>query len=135
MMWLVVAMGLTGQRGSATLVGVVQAILVMVAGLPGSHGAMSLISYTLPGVMIDLGLLLIRRRIDNMACAFLAGILANITGTAVTNILFFSLPAIPLLLSLAVAAFSGGLGGILSWELLKSLKKYGIGVRAYENQE
>lgn len=126
MMWLVVAMGLTGKRGTATLVAVVQAILVTVTGVSGSHGLMSLVSYTLPGVAVDLGLLLIRHRACCMPCSFLAGMLANVTGTAVTNMIFFMLPIVPLLLSLAVAALSGGVGGILSFLLVKALAKYGI---------
>jgi len=127
MMWLVVAMGLTGKRGTATLVGVVQAILVLITGVAGSHGLMSLLSYTLPGIVMDLGLFVMRHRVCCLTCAFVAGILANVTGTVVVNCIFFSLPLIPLLLSLAVAAFSGGLGGLLAWTLLKGLKKYGIG--------
>ena len=126
MMWLVIAMGLTGKRGSATLAGLVQAILVMITGISGSHGVMSLISYTLPGLAVDLGLLIIRHRVCCPLCSFLAGILANVTGTAVVNMLFFSLPAVPLLLSLAVAAFSGGIGGLIAWELLKTMRKFGL---------
>lgn len=127
MMWMVVAEGLTGKRGTATMVGFVQAILVMVAGVAGSHGAMSLLSYTLPGVAVDLGLLLMRHRVCCLPCAFVAGVLANLTGTVMSNVIFFSLPLIPLLLSLTVSAFSGGIGGLLSWQLLKSLKRFGIG--------
>ncbi len=127
MMWLVMAFGLTEKRGSATLCAIVQAILVVVTGVIGSHGVMSLISYTMPGVMIDLGLLLIRHRCCCLPCCFLAGLLANVTGTVITNLIFFSLPLIPLLISLTLAAFSGGIGGILSWELLKALRRYGIG--------
>lgn len=131
MMWLVVAMGLTGKRGTATLVGAVQAILVMVTGVAGSHGAMSLVSYIMPGVMMDLALLLVRHRVCCLPCAFLAGLTANATGTAIVNLVFFSLPAVPLLLSLTVAAFSGGVGGILSWQLLKSLRRFGIWSESY----
>ena len=127
MMWLVVAFGLTGKRGSATLVGVIQAILVTVTGISGSHGIMSLVSYTLPGIAIDLGLLIMRHRACCLLCCVIAGLLANATGTAVVNLIFFSLPALPLALSLAVAAFSGAVGGIIAWELLKALRKYGIG--------
>lgn len=127
MMWLVVAMGLTGKRGTGTLVGVVQAILVMVTGVSGSHGAMSLVSYILPGIVMDVGLLLIRHRVCCRGCAFFAGILANVTGTIMVNLIFFNLPLIPLLLSLAVSVFSGGIGGLLSWELLRALGKFGIG--------
>ena len=126
MMWLVVAMALTGKRGTATLVAVVQAILVTVTGIAGSHGLMSLVSYTLPGIAVDLGLLIVRHHACCMPCSFLAGVIANITGTAAVNMIFFMLPLVPLLLSLAVAALSGGVGGFLSFLLVKALGKYGI---------
>lgn len=126
MMWLVVAYGLTGRRGTATLTGFIQAIIVIITGVVGSHGIMSLISYTLPGVAVDLGMLILRHGIDNAPCALIAGLLANVTGTACVNVIFFNLPAIPLMLSLATAAFSGSVGGLLSWALLKALTRYGI---------
>ena len=50
MMWLVLGAGLTGKRGTATLIGIVQALLVMGTGIIGSHGALSLLTYTMPGV-------------------------------------------------------------------------------------
>ena len=127
MMWIVVAMGLTGKRLTPTMVGLVQAILVMITGITGSHGAMSLISYTLPGIVVDLALLIMNHRVCCLPCSFVAGMLANVTGTACTNMIFFNLPLIPLILSLLIAAFSGAIGGIISWGLLKSLKKFGIG--------
>ena len=129
MMWIVVAFGLTGKHGTATLVGVVQAILVMISGVSGSHGAMSLVSYTVPGLLVDAVFLVLRREIESMPLALLAGLLANLAGTVCVNVVFFSLPAIPLLLSLCVAAFSGGVGGVVSWLLLSALRKYGIGRR------
>ena len=61
MMWLVLGFGITGKRGTMTLIGFVQAILVMATGMVGSQGAMSLLSYTMPGILADLGLLLIGR--------------------------------------------------------------------------
>lgn len=132
MMWLVLAAGLTRQPGSAVLTGLVQAILVLVTGVPGSHGALSLITYTLPGLVIDLFLLLIRQQINHRFIAFMACLLANLAGTALTNVIFFSLPLIPLLLSLMTAAFSGGLGGLLAWEILKALARYGIEVHDHD---
>jgi hypothetical protein len=127
MMWLVVAMGLTQKYGAGTLVGLIQAILVMVAGVSGSHGIMSLISYTMPGIVMDLGLWIIRHRVCCRSCAFLAGILANATGAIMVNMIFFSLPLIPLLLSIMAASFSGGVGGLLAWQLLMALRKFHIG--------
>lgn len=126
MMWIVVAFGLTGKHGTATLVGIVQAILVMISGVSGSHGIMSLVSYTAPGILVDLVFLILRRGVDTLPLAMLAGMLANLAGTVCVSVIFFSLPAIPLLLSLCAAAFSGGVGGVISHLLLTSLKKYGI---------
>jgi len=126
MMWLVMAVGLTGKRGAATLAGLVQAILVILTGGASSHGLLSLVSYTLPGLAIDAWLLISRHRLCCLPCAFVSSILANLFGTLAVNMIFFSLPTVPLLLSLAAAAFSGGLGGVLAWHLLSALRKYGV---------
>jgi len=126
MMWLAVASGLTGKRGAASLAGLVQAILVILTGLGGSHGLLSLVSYTLPGLAIDAWLLVSRHRLCCLPCAFVSCILANLCGTLAVNAIFFRLPLIPLLLSIAIAAFSGGAGGVLTWHLLRALRKYGI---------
>ncbi|MCL1905800.1 MAG: ECF transporter S component [Clostridiales bacterium] len=126
MMWLLVAEGLTGKRGSATLTGLVQAILVTFTGVISSHGLLSLVSYTLPGLAVDVGLLLMGHRLCCLPCAFVAGILANVSGTAAVNMIFFSLPLTPLLFSLLTAVFSGGLGGVLAWHLLQALGRFNI---------
>lgn len=124
MMWLVLGAGLTGKRGTATLIGIVQALLVMGVGIIGSHGALSLLTYTMPGVFVDLGLFVSGHRVCCAPCAFLAGMLANIAGTTMVNFVYFRLPLIPLALSLAVAALSGGLGGLLAWEILKQWLRF-----------
>ena len=126
MMWLIMAVGLTGKRGSATLAGLVQAIMVILTGIGGSHGLISLVSYTLPGLIIDMWLLISRHRICCLPCAFISCILANLCGTMAVNQIFFKLPPLPFLLSLAAAAFSGGVGGVLVWHLLRALRKYDI---------
>lgn len=128
MMWLVVGMGIVGKRGTATLIALVQALLVMITGVPGSWGVMSLVIYTLPGVVMDLGLLLVRHRACCLRCCFLAGMLANVTGTLAVSMVML-LPTIPLLLALCTAALSGGVGGIIAWEILKQLHRLHIGSR------
>jgi len=104
----------------------VQAILVILTGAGGSHGVLSLVSYTLPGLVIDTWLLVSRHRVCCMFCAFISCILANLCGTAAVNLIFFRLPAIPMMLSLTAAAFSGGAGGILTWHLPTALKRFDI---------
>ena len=108
MMWLVLGFGITGKRGTMTLIGFVQAILVMATGMVGSQGAMSLLSYTMPGILADLGLLLIGHRVCCLPCAFLAGMLCNIAGTAMVS----------------VAALSGGLGGLIAFKVVQQIRKF-----------
>lgn len=126
MMWIVVAFGITGKYGTATLVALVQALLVLFTGVVGSHGIMSIVSYTLPGIAVDLVMFIIGHRVCCLPCAFIAGAVANIAGTYAVNSIFFSLPFYFLILIIAIAILSGGIGGIIAWQLLKILRKYRI---------
>lgn len=130
MLWLVVGMAIVGKRGTATLIALVQALLVMFTGVVGSHGAMSLVSYTAPGIVMDLGLLVVGHRACCLPCCFLAGVLANVTGTLMVSFIFFNLPPIPLALALCTAALSGGVGGAVAWQIIKLLRRYHIGIAA-----
>ena len=115
--------GIVGKPGTATLIGVVQALMGFGTGVFGSHGAMTLLSYTFPGFAVDLLLFLIRHRVCCPLCAFLAGVVANVSGSALVNIIYFRLPLIPLILSLAVASLSGGLGGLVAFKVVQLVKK------------
>jgi hypothetical protein len=127
MMWIVLAAAITGKLGTATLVGIVQAIMIILTAAPGSHGALSLLSYTMPGVMVDLVFLLLfkvlRRDFDKIA-AFAGGIISNLTGTMIVNVIYFSLPPVYLILTVLVSILSGGIGGMIVWGLYLVLKKY-----------
>ncbi|OWZ83883.1 hypothetical protein CDO51_06250 [Natranaerobius trueperi] len=123
MMWLVMGAGLVGKLGTATLIAIVQAIVIMAIGFFGTHGFMSVFTYILPGLFVDLVFLISRHRGCCVGCCFVAGIAANISGTFLVNIVFFRLPIIPLLLSLSAAALSGGLGGIISNAVVKQFKE------------
>jgi hypothetical protein len=129
MMWLVLGYGITGKRWTMTLVSFVQAIQVTATGIVGSHGALSLFTYTAPGILADLGLLLIGHRVCCLPCAFLAGMLANMTGTIMVNFVYFRLPVIPLVLSVSAACLSGGLGGLLAFQILRQIRKLQKGER------
>lgn len=124
MMWMVLGYGITGIRGAMTLIGLVQAVLVMATGIVGSHGVISLLTYTAPGLLADLGLFLIGHRVCCLPCAFLAGMLCNFAGSVMVNFVYFRLPVIPLLLSLSTAALSGGLGGMLAFKILQQIWKF-----------
>jgi len=123
MMWIVVGTAAVGKKGAATLIAVVQAIMVIALGVIGTHGIMSLVTYIAPGIAVEILFLVSMRRIENIFFCFFAGMAANMTGTVLTNFVFFKLPLIPLILTIAGAALSGGLGGLLAYLIVKSFKR------------
>lgn len=126
MLWIVLGRGIVNRHGAGTLIGVTQAILVMAVGFFGTHGGASLITYTLPGVAVDLVYLVLRSGVSSPLNAFIGGVAANMTGTILVASVFFRLPLIPLLLSLTAAALSGGLGGLVAFNLLRGLRKFDV---------
>ena len=123
MMWIVLGVGIIERKGTATLISIVQAIMVVSLGIYGTHGIISFITYILPGLIVDLYILVLRPREFRIGDYFICGILANITGTFLVNIAFFRLPLVPLVLTLATASFSGGIGGLIAHSIVKRLKK------------
>ena len=123
MMWIVLGVGLIGKKGVATLISVVQAIMVVSLGIYGSHGIVSFITYIVPGLIVDLYVLLVRNKEFQKGDFFISGILANISGTFLVNIVFFRLPLVPLILTLAAAFLSGGIGGLIAYGIFNKLRK------------
>ena len=119
MMWIVIGYGIVRKPGAALIISTIQALLVFFTGVVGSHGIMSLFTYICPGMAVELVLIITRHR----CCCALAGIAANMTGTACVNIVFFRAPGVYLILVLAMAALSGLAGGITGWQLIKIFSK------------
>lgn len=123
MMWIVLGASLVRKRGSATLIALTQGLIVMLTGSFGTHGVISIISYGLPGFMVDIVFLLFRRNFRSTTDFFTAGVIANISGTYLSNLVFFRLPLLPLVLSLSTGALSGGLGGLVAYLIYKRINK------------
>ncbi len=123
MMWIVLGAGLIGKKGVATIISLVQSIMVISLGLYGNHGLMSLLTYLLPGIVLDLYLFLFRVKKFNLGNYFIGGILANISGTFLVNLVFFRLPFIPLMLTLSAGSLSGGLGGLIAYNIVNRINK------------
>lgn len=123
MFWIVLGCALINKIGTATLIALVQALLVIVLG--GGHGVMSIFTYTLPGISVDFLLyLMFKNGVHSPMSGFLAGAVANVSGSFLVSLIFFDLPWIPLLLYLCAASLSGGIGGIIAYCLAKKLKKF-----------
>ncbi|WP_326906671.1 ECF transporter S component [Sedimentibacter sp. MB31-C6] len=126
MFWVVLGTGIVKKTGTGTLIGIVQGILVIATGTMGTHGVMSLISYTLPGITVDIVFLFSKNKKYNSLHYILGCTVANITGTLISNILFFRLPLVTVVLILSVAALSGIVGGIIAYSIAKGLEKMNI---------
>ncbi|MCD4828369.1 MAG: ECF transporter S component [Candidatus Cloacimonetes bacterium] len=124
MMWIALAMAVVRRPGAGVLVGLVQGIVVLVLGFFGSHGAFSLISYTLPGVAAELAGLFFRRKHTTAALVWICT-LANLAGSGAVTVVLMRLPLVPMLIALTAAAISGIVGGLLAravWVKLAATK-------------
>ena len=126
MIWIVLGVGLINKMGVATIIASVQAIMVVSLGISGNHGIMSFLTYIIPGLAVDIFLILTRNRNPGLGSLFLCGIIANLSGTFLVDVIFFRLPFVPLILVLSSAALSGGVGGIIAYTIINKLEQQGI---------
>lgn len=126
MLFLILGTALTGKLGAAVLISLIQAVLVTITGTFGSHGAASLFTYTLPGLAVEAWFFLSKHRGCCPLCCFVGGMIANVAGTFAVNTAIFRLSFVPLMLSLSVAALSGGVGGLVASSVARNLKKLDI---------
>ena len=125
MLWLSLAVFMVGKTGTGTLFGVVQALIVMVAGMQGNQGALSLISYPLPGIVADLLYLLFKDG-DKVISHVLICAIANLAGALLVAVLLFRHPLALVFTIGGLALLSGAVGGLVSKGLYAQLKKYGM---------
>lgn len=130
MMFIVLAAMIVKKPGTAFLVCLVQAILIIITGTMGSHGIMSIVTYLLPGLGVEILYFAIGKFRYTQGGCFSAGVVANVLGSFGVNFVFFRLPLIPLLLTLSLSALSGGLGGLLAHMISKQVDKLNLGKQA-----
>jgi len=106
--------------GSATLTGLIQGIIILVTGIYGSHGILSLITYVVPCLFIDLAYATIRRTKKEWLI-FFPGAMGNLSGNFIVAVLFLHLPMIPLILTLIISFILGCVSGYLSLNIYKWL--------------
>ena len=126
MLFPVLSVAFTGKKSAALLCGFVQAIIVMVSGIGGNHGALTIVTYTMPGVAVLLLLLALRKDCGCRFSCFFSCMAANVTGTMLVAWGVMGLPLVPMLLAMSVSALSGGLGGLLAHSLAQQVRKTGV---------
>ena len=102
-------------RWATTAAALVQSLIALSLGMSAYQGAFAILTYTLPGVVIDLARGLYPHR--NKTYFSLACAAANVAGALLTNLLVFRLGGVAfvlwLLIALGMGLFSGYLGEIL----------------------
>ena len=120
MLWLGIVVVLVPRRGSALLTAFVQGVVTVILGHFGNHGVLSIMTYTAPGLVVELIALFFRRKHTLIAQVSLcAG--ANLVGTLFVALMIMRLPKLPLIISLITAIISGIGGGIVSYLVLQKL--------------
>ncbi len=133
-LFLVFGSLLVRKPGIAALMGFLQAVISLSAGISAAAGALVLITYTLPGVMIDLAVCA-PLPVPLKTKAVLAGTFGVLAGAASTNLLYFHLSLIPFLLFYIFGILSGALGGYLAWVILNRLpEQYKRGFSDYDKE-
>jgi energy-coupling factor transport system substrate-specific component len=130
-LWLTLAVGLTGKQGTGTITGILKGLVELLTG--NTHGLLVVLVDVVAGLLVDLGFLPFRgsRARDSLPAYALAGGLASASNVFVFQ-LFAALPADTLaygvmLLVVGVAFLSGVLfAGLLSRTLLNALRRAGV---------
>lgn len=122
LMFIVIAASFVPRFGAATLMGLVQSGIALCMGTVGSMGALAPVGYILPGIAIDVVMLLSRKlHISRSESLVYACILASFTAGLAANMIVFRLRGLVLGLYVCVAALSGAICGVLAGACAKKL--------------
>ncbi len=127
-LWLILAVGLTGKQGAGTVTGLLKGAVELFTG--NMHGLLVVLVDVVAGLLVDLGFLPLRDK-DRLPAYLLAGGLASASNVFVFQ-LFAALPADILsygamLLAGAMAALSGLIfAGFLGHTLVATLRRAGV---------
>jgi ABC-type thiamin/hydroxymethylpyrimidine transport system permease subunit len=126
--WILLAVGLTGKRGAGTVTGIAKGAVEFLSG--NTHGILIVLIDVVAGILVDLGLLPFRNKNSYPAYAVAGGL------AAASNVWVFqafaSIPTDVLTMSailvVSVVSFASGvlLAGVLGKVLLDSLRRAGV---------
>lgn len=115
LMFLVIAALVCRQRWCGVLMGLVQGLTAIALGMIGSMGALSIIGYVVPGLIIDLSLMATRSiGLPDELQAVIANSAGAVSAALTANLIVFRMNGLPLLLYLTVALTAGIVFGSLA---------------------
>ena len=123
MLWMVLAVLIVDKFGTGIVYGLLQALVIMVIGIRGNQGLLSLVSYTFPGLLVDLVYLAIPHP-ERIWGQMLLCALANMAGALIVAIFVFHHPLPFILIIEGMSMVSGIIGGWISWTIYKTIIYY-----------
>ena len=122
MFWLVLTKRLSPNFGSGFLFGITQALVVMI--LPfGSHCIYTLITYSLPGLFVDIINLFFSKKANTIICSMIEGAIANFVGSFLVLLLVFKLDLLATTFIILIAFFTGNIGGIIAFYVSRQVNR------------
>ena len=121
LMFLVVGTSRLPWRWAGAAAGFVQSLIALSMGMSAYQGAFAVLTYTLPGVVIDLFRRFYPHR-DHAYFSLSCGA-ANTAGALLTNLLVFRLEGVAFLLWMLIACVIGLFGGFLGGVLFQRMEK------------
>jgi len=125
MLWIVLAISTVRKPWTGTLVGLIQGFVMLALGNVGTHGALSLITFTIPGLAADIAAFF-PHNFSKPISHIMVCVSANLAGTLLVSILVWQLPFFPLLISLGLSVLSAVPGGFLSFVIYRRLAQFGL---------
>jgi hypothetical protein len=121
MIWPMLALLVTHRRGTAVLVGLIEAFLVTFIGIYGSHGILSLVTYILPCLCIDIGFIPFQKT-GKRTFLLLPPALGNLCGALLVGRIIMHLQWSLLLPGLFFALFFGSIAGPIAYALYRRIQ-------------
>lgn len=121
LLFLVIGTSALRWRWATTAAGFVQSLIAMALGMSAYQGAFAVLTYSLPGLVIDLFRWFYPHRdrvYFSLSCAA-----ANTAGALLTNLLVFRLEGVVFLLWMLIACTIGLFGGFLGELLFRRIEK------------
>lgn len=121
LMFLAIGTGGLRWRWATTAAGFVQSLIALSLGMSAHQGAFAVVTYTLPGVVIDLLRSVYPHRdipYFSLSCGA-----ANTAGALLTNLLVFHMEGIAFLLWMLIACVIGLFAGLLGGMLYHRIEK------------
>ena len=124
LLFIVVAAFIVRRFGAGLLMGLVQSGIAFLLGSVGSMGALAPLGYAVPGLVIDVCVLLLdRTALDQSIQVTVTCALASVTACIIADIIVFGLHGAVLALYACVACISGIVCGLIAALLIRYLKK------------